>query len=514
MDGVEWKVNKDDDFKAFTYDHRGREIEVAWAPQPGSQEAFYECPLFEALYCGTRGPGKTDALIMDFGKNCGPERFDGVGNKVAGWGADWRGILFRQTYPMLADIVSKTRKWFPKIWPDASFNEQKMTWKWTTGEELLLRHMTKESDYYNYHGHQYPWIGWEELTTWPSDKCYKLMMSCSRSTAKGMPRKYRATTNPYGIGHNWVKSRFKIRSRKYPDVIGEIVDFDQDPDYELKEGEIIPQRVAIHGFLCENKVLLHADPGYEQRVRAAARNPAELAAWLEGSWDIVAGGMFDDVWSSEKHIVGVFQVPRSWTIVRSFDWGSSKPFSVGWWAVSDGTDVGIQGVRKSTVPGDLFRVAEWYGWCGQPNEGLRMVAREIAVGILERERRWFDGHAINPGPADGSIYDKINNMSIAEDMTEVGVTWVAADKSPGSRKQGWEKLRSMLKEASKDRREEPGMFICENCDQFIRTVPVLPRSEKDPDDVDTEAEDHIGDETRYMALTRSQRMSIVNIQGR
>lgn len=499
---VEWRI-KDGELKPIARDHRGREIEVAWAPQPGSQVAFLECPLFEAIYVGTRGPGKTDTLLMDFGQHCGEERFDANGKKVAGWGAEWRGILFRQTYPQLSDIVAKTKKWFPRIWPNISFNEQKMTWRWPTGEELLLRHLMRPEDYYAYHGHAYPWIGWEELTTWPDDKVYKLMMSCSRSTAPDMPRKYRSTTNPYGVGHNWVKSRFRIRTREYPDIIGDVV---EEPN--------APPRVAIHGFLCENKVLLHADPGYVERIKVAARNPAELAAWLHGSWDIVAGGMFDDVWTPAKHVVPTFEVPSSFTIERAFDWGSSKPFSVGWWARSDGSDILVKGQRVSTVPGDLFRVAEWYGWCGQPNEGLRMTAREIALGILERERRYFGGRHIAAGPADSSIWDKVNNVSIAEDMQAVGVYFIPADKSPGSRKQGWEKIRSMLKEAAKDRREEPGMFICENCDQWIRTVPVLPRADRDPDDVDTEAEDHIADETRYMALTRSQRLGIVPMRGR
>lgn len=439
----------------------------------------------------------TDALLMDFGQHVG-----------LGFGPEWRGIIFRQTYPQLSDIVAKTRKWFPKIWPEASFNEQKMTWKWPAGEELLLRHMSKPEDYYNYHGHAYPFIGWEELTTWSDDKCYRLMMSCSRSPRPGIPRKYRATTNPYGVGHNWVKSRFRIRTRTYPDIIGdEVVEHDD-------KGEELPHRIAIHGFLCENQVLLHADPGYEQKIVAAARNPAELAAWRDGSWDIVAGGMFDDIWSPSRHVVPVFEIPKSWQIRRSFDWGSSKPFSVGWWAISDGTDATIKGERRSTVSGDLFRIGEWYGWCGQPNEGLRMTAREIALGIREREQRMFSGRSVAPGPADSSIYDKVNNVSIAEDMQAVGVYWEAADKSPGSRKQGWQKIRSMMKEAARDRREEPGFFVFETCDQFIRTVPVLPRSSRDPDDADTEAEDHIADECRYMVLTRVQRLGVTQIAGR
>src|SRR5688572_8841246 len=137
---------------------------VAWAPQPGSQELFMSCPLPEVLLHGTRGGGKTDALLMDFAQDVG-----------CGYGAAWRGILFRETYPQLADVVAKSERWFRVIFPGAVFNRQRMAWEWRSGEVLFFRHMKRPEDYWNYHGHEYPWIGWEELTNWADDRCYKSM---------------------------------------------------------------------------------------------------------------------------------------------------------------------------------------------------------------------------------------------------------------------------------------------------------------------------------------------------
>jgi len=225
----------------------------------------------------------------------------------------------------------------------------------------------------------------------------------------------------------------------------------------------------------------------------------------------VSGGMFDDVWDQHKNIVPRFPVPGSWRVDRSFDWGSSAPFSVGWWAQSDGTDYqAADGQWRSTVRGDLFRIAEWYGWNGQPNKGLKMLAIDIAKGIKERELIMFPNRRVLAGPADSSIFGVENGMSIGLDMAKKirmdngqmlpGIQWTTADKRPGSRKTGWEHMRKMIRDAQpKDGvpREKPGLFVFDNCDQFIRTVPVLPRSEKDPDDVDSDAEDHIGDEVRY-----------------
>jgi hypothetical protein len=347
-------------------------------------------------------------------------------------------------------------------------------------------------------GNSYPWIAFEELTTWPDDRCYSVMMSCSRSTRSGMPRKFRSTTNPYGIGHSWVKARFHLPCPPRS-IVGKLINDEKD-----KDGILLPPRVAIHSDLSENRVLLNSDPGYRQKIRAAARNPSELRAWLYGDWDIVAGGMFDDVWNPSFHVVPDIRadmIPRGWRINRSYDHGQSRPFSVGWWAESNGEPIQVGRHLLGTIRGDLFRIGEWYGWQGVPNEGVRMSAYEIADGIRMREEKMGIRGRCNPGPADSSIYDDFQpGRSIAGDMQQRGIRWVPADKSAGSRHHGWEQMRKLLRNAMPEPngpRHQPGMFICQNCTQFLRTVPVLPRDDKDLDDVDTMAEDHVADEARY-----------------
>ena len=358
----------------------------------------------------------------------------------------------------------------------------------------------------SYHGHEYPFIGFEELTNWPMPDCYTSMFACCRSSVMGVPRMVRATTNPYGPGHNWVKARFQLHGRWW--------------ETSIVESKEEPARCAIHGHIDENKILLKADPHYKKAVVAAARNPAMAKAWLSGSWDIVAGGIFSDVWSTNHNVVPRFTPPKNWRLDRSFDWGSSSPFSVGWWAESDGSDINIPGKGLvSTVRGDLFRFHEWYGWNGQPNKGCSALAVDVARGIVERELSWELHERVRPGPADSSIYDMENGVSIGTDMvrtlrvglqTYPGISWTRADKRPGSRIAGWETMRSMIKAAIpvKGRpRENPGLFIMEHCKHFLRTVPILPRDEKNMDDVDTDAEDHIGDETRYRIRSRLNRVT-------
>ncbi len=471
-------------------------IPIVWAPQDGSQNDFMACTVLECLISGTRGGGKTDALLMSYAQHVGK-----------GFGAAWRGIIFRQTYPQLADIQAKSEKWFRQIFgPGAKFNKSKMQWEWSTGEMLMFRHMSRPSDALALLGHEYPFIGWEELCNWADDTCFTQMFACCRSSTPGLPRMIRATTNPYGVGHFWVKDRYQLYGKWWQSIY---IDDARD-----QEGRLYPPRTSIYSYLDENKILLKEDPNYKQTIIASANNPAMAQAWLHGSWDIVAGGMFDDVWMPAHNIISTFDVPRGWRIDRSFDWGSSKPFSVGWWAESDGSDLVFpDGKVRSTVRGDLFRIREWYGWTGRPNEGTRSLAVDVAKGIVERELEWGlrtrKGTRVQPGPGDNSIHDVQNGISIAMDMAKpirvgnnmyTGIAWTPADKTRGSVANGLEHMRKMMKHAhpNADRpRENPGLFVVDHCKQFMRTVPNLSRDEKDMDKIDPNAEDHVCDETRY-----------------
>jgi hypothetical protein len=482
---ITWQPNAEGRLAPYI---RGREdVRVAWAPQPGSQDYFLRASwapdcVREVLYESPRGPGKTDALLMAFAQHVG-----------RGFGADWRGIIFRRTFPELSDIIAKSQRWFGEMFPKATYNQSAHTWRWPTGEVLIFSYMERPSDYYRYHGHAYPFIGWEELTTWSSDECYRSMFSCLRSTNPRVPRMVRATTNPYGRGHNFVKARFGL-----PLPTG------------VMHGPIIrtpgqPDRQVVHGRLEENQVLLHAEPNYIEALRASASNPAQAAAWIEGSWDIVAGGMFDDLWRRDVHVIPPIppdRIPRGWRMDRSYDDGQSRPFSVGWWAQSNGEPIEWEGRVIGPVRGDLVRIAEWYGWNGQPNKGLQLATSEIAKGVVAREQELGIRGRVRPGPADTSIWNadpKDPRSSIASEMLKHGVSWERADKGPGSRKQGWQLMRELMKGAipsNENRREKPGLFISAACEQALRTIPTLPRDDRDPDDVDTEAEDHCADEMR------------------
>lgn len=125
---VFWQESKGS-LAPFVRDRYG-ERRAAWAAFPGSQQLVLTCPVFELLYEGTRGPGKSETMLMDFGQHCG-----------VGFHSEWRGILFRRTYKQLGDIISKSKRLYPRIFPEARFiaSDAQLKWVWPSGEELLFR---------------------------------------------------------------------------------------------------------------------------------------------------------------------------------------------------------------------------------------------------------------------------------------------------------------------------------------------------------------------------------------
>lgn len=510
-------------------------VNVVWKPQPGSQMLATSCPCNHIIMEGTRGGGKTDNQIMFF------RRFVGIG-----YGSFWRGVIFDREYKNLDDLIVKSQRWYNQFGDGAKFLKGggDYKWVWPTGEELLFRQMKTEDDYWKYHGQEFPFIGWNELTKQPNGNLYEMMMSCNRSSflpeehtprslltydedgniidgvLPELPLVVFSTTNPYGVGHNWVKQKFIDPAP--PGVVVRNTKKVFNPRTQTKV-DITKTQVRLFSSYRENRYL---SPEYILELESIT-DPNKRAAWLEGSWDITSGGMFDDVWSSDYNIVAPFAPPEGWRIFRSFDWGSSRPFSVGWWMESDGSDyVDGKGVVRSSIKGDVYRIAEWYGWNGVPNEGLYMLARDIARGIRKREIRWGLHGKVKPGPADSSIWDDQNGNCIATDMAKSmtidgqrysGIKWERSIKSPGSRVNGWEMMRVAIVNAQPEEsgfpRERPGFFVFRNCDQFLRCVPSIPRDTKDMDDVDTDAEDHIADECRYVVLSMGKRFKANKTTG-
>lgn len=442
---------------------------VIWSPQPRQLE-FMRRPEYEALYGGAAGGGKSDALLCEALRQV----------KIP----YYSGIIFRKTFPMLGDLIERSRELYPIAFKGARYNSTEHLWRFPSGARIYFGNMQRVADRKNYQGRHYDFIGFDELTqfTWEE---YSYLMSRNRPSGPGTIVYMRSTANPGGIGHAWVKDRFITAAPPETPVTD---------TYKIigPDGKIIEKkrkRIFIPASVFDNKILLNNDPNYVANLAMLSEH--EKQALLYGSWDSFDGQVFTE-WRNDptgyetrqwSHVIKPFHIPPDWKIYRGFDFGYTRPFSVGWFAVDH--------------DGCMYRIKEWYGCTNTPNTGLKLNPVEIAKGIYEREHEdpELKGRRII-GIADPAIWEESKGESI-ERMLERAPYFITNDKGDHKRLPGLMQFHYRLAF------DENGyaMFYCfDTCKEFIRTVPALVYDEKNIEDVDTSAEDHIYDECRYVMM--------------
>lgn len=440
---------------------------VLWSPQ--KRQADFLCRFEdEALYGGAAGGGKSEALVLEALRQVAVPTY--------------RALILRKTYPELSELVDKAHRYYPAAVPGAQWSEARHEWRFPSGAKIYFGAMQHPNDRFKYQGRAYDYIAFDELTHFTQDE-YMYLLSRNRASGSGTRVYMRASANPGGIGHGWVKARF-LTPAPPMQTIWEPVSL-RLPDGTVQETR--RSRVFVPSTVFDNQILLQNDPAYAARL--AALPEADKRALLYGDWDAFAGQVFCE-WRSDAahyadrrhtHVIDPFPVPKHWRIVRGFDFGYSRPFSVGWWAVSPDNI--------------LYRIRELYGCTGTPNQGLRWeparIAREIRA--VERDDPNIKGHTVR-GVADPSIFDQSRGESVAEMMEREGIFFDPADNA---RIAGKMQLHHRL---AFDANGVPGLYVFHTCNHFIRTVPALVYDSANVEDVNTAMEDHIYDETRYVAM--------------
>lgn len=450
---------------------------IIWQPQEGPQTALLQCPVFEVFYGGARGGGKTESSIGDWLDHSST------------YGAEAIGIFVRRKFKQLAEVIARTKQLFPKI--GAKYNEQKAEWLMPGGARLKFVYLERDSDAEEYQGHNYTRVYVEEVTNFPSPGPIDKLRATLRS-GSGVPVGMRLTGNPGGPGHNWVKARYIDPCPTGYKIIAETCQVEIDGINQT----VMLERVFIPSKLGDNMLLLRNDPTYVLRLRQSG-SEALVKAWLEGNWDIVDGAYFTEL---NETLHGrpasiIRQATPQTVLFRAFDWGSYKPFSVGWYAIADG----VWPIDNPLPFGALFRYREWYGASGV-NKGLGMTADMVGHEILTIE----EGERIRYAVADPAIFIRNGGPSIAESMARC--RWRKADNK---RLPGWEAMRQRL--MGQD--GVPMLYVANECEDFWRTVPTLQHDEKNSEDLDTDGEDHIADEVRYACMSRPWKPKIIQPPG-
>lgn len=425
---------------------KGKEKRCRFVPLPRQVEAMEAvdgAPTF-ILFGGARGGSKS---------KCMREIAHRKGMTIN----HFRVLILRRTFKELDENhLRDVELEAPEL--DADWIPSARLLRYKTGATLRFGHCETAADAANYLSSEYDLIIFDELVTFEETQ-YLLIGSSARSTKAGVVPKILAATNPGGPQSHWVRQRF----------IDKTVDTTDFPDYAANEHLFIRSKLEDNPYL---------DKAYERKLLAL---PPELRkAYRDGDWDIFPGQYFPE-WRKKTHISTDAKgdpvhlaYPTSYQRVCAVDWGFVKPGICGWWVLlSDG---------------QVYREDEYVF--------TRTIAAEVAKEI--KRRSVARGIRVKYTVGDTQMWtpDSQTGESIADTFARSGVPMQQADKD---RLNGWQRLRAWFTMAPDGR---PWMQSSPHCVYFNRTIPALISDTHKPEDVDTDGEDHAGDESRYFVMSR------------
>ena len=433
--------------------------EVVFRPNKGPQVDFLAAPEKEVLYGGAAGGGKSFAMLVDL------LRYASNGNH--------RALLLRRTLAELTELIDQSRKLYPKAFPGAVFRESKNTWSFPSGATALFSYVDKDNDVTRYQGQSFTWIGVDELGQYPTPYVWNYLRSRLRTTDPEIQTYMRASANPGGVGGWWLKKMFVDPA--VPNDPFWATDIDSGnilrygPNHPTNADKPLYQRRFIPARLTDNPFLMESG---EYEAMLLSLPEVERRRLLEGDWDVADGAAFSE-FDRSKHVVEPFEVPYNWPRLRAADYGYSSPSCVLWGAVD--------------WDGNIWIYRELYDK-GYTGETLARI-----VNALEEHDPLMQISVL-----DGACWSKHGTgPSIAETMIRNGTRWIPADKNriPG-------KIELHRRLAVDERTDEPKLKIFSTCTNLIRTLPTIPLSKTNSEDVDTKADDHAYDALRYMCMTR------------
>ena len=392
-------------------------------------------------------------------------------------------LIVRRTFPELVNNhINQLRDELHGL---ARYNKTEKVFTFPNGSTIKFGYCNNDKDLDQYQGAEYDVIFLDEATQL-QEMWIKKITACVRGV-NDFPKRIYYTCNPGGASHGYFKRLFI------------------DKAYEV--GEDPEDYAFIQALVTDNKALMASQPDYIKQLEALP--PKLREAWLYGRWDIFEGQFFEDFRTTPDiqkcaeagitpeealqqhrwtHVIEPFDLnvgeKRGWNIMRSYDFGYNKPFSLGYWAVDyDGT---------------LYRIMEMYGCTQTPDEGVKWSPDEQfrRISEFEREHPWLKGRNIVDSVADPAIWDQSRGESIAETAARYGIYFTPGDNN---RIPGWMQVHYRLQF---DQNGYARMYVFNNCKAFIRTMPLMMYSETHPEDLDTKLEDHCPDEVRYMCMSR------------
>jgi hypothetical protein len=386
------------------------------------------------------------------------------------------GLILRHTTEELRELIWKSQEMYPKIYPGIKWSERKMQWQHPSGGKLWMSYLDRDEDVMRYQGLSFSYIAWDELTQWPTPFAYNYMRSRLRTAAPDLPVFMRATTNPGGPGHQWVRKMFIVPSPPGKSFYATDIETGQMLTYpkgHSKEGLPLFKRKFISAKLADNPYLAESGD-YETMLLSLPEHQRKQL--LEGNWDIAEGAAFSE-FNRAIHVVEPFAIPSNWPRFRSCDYGYGSHSAVLWFAVAP--DDSLVVYRELYVS--------------------KVLAEDLAVMVLNAESE----EKIRYGVLDSSCWHKRGDTgpSIAERMIMKGCRWRPADRSAGSRIAGKNEIHRRLQVDQYT--DAPRIVFFNTCTQIIADLPTLPIDKTNSEDINTKvSNDHTYDALRYGVMSR------------
>ena len=424
--------------------------DVVFKPNTGPQTDFLAASEREVFYGGARGGGKSYAMLIDPLRYCDKTHH--------------RALLLRRTMPELRDLITHSQRLYNRAFPGAKWREQEKEWRFPSGAKIEFGYAENMTDALRYQGQSYTWIGIDELPQYPSPDIYNFLRSSLRSVDPGIPVFMRSTGNPGNIGSQWVREMFVNPAEPNKSFNLEV---------STPTGVKIITRRFIPAKLQDNPYLMQTDDYY---AMLASLPEVQRKQFLDGDWDAFEDSAFPE-FNKALHIVDPFEIPKGWQRFRAADWGYASPACVLWFAIDYDNNLWIyRELYTQKITADVF-------------------ARKVLM--LEKDEY------IRYGVLDASTWAKRGDIgpSIAETMIQTGCRWRPSDRTPKSRISGKLEIHKRLK-ITDEKKKEPGLRIFSTCRNLIRTFPLLPLDDSNPEDINTHAEDHAYDALRYGCMSR------------
>lgn len=393
------------------------------------QKAFIDSTAFETLFGGAAGGGKSygqliDALLyaLKYPKS--------------------KQIIFRRTFPDLErSLIRVSQNIYPRDL--ATYNSSKHTWNFTNGSIIDFGYIDSEKDVYQYQSAEYDVIRFDELTHF-TEFMYVYMISRCRG-ANLYPKGLKSSTNPGGVGHNWVKERFINIGE--PNKVHEC--------QLTEENKTKSTRIFVPSLVQDNKFLLENDPEYINRLDNLPEK--ERKALKFGDWDIFDGQFFTE-FKRNIHVIEPFEIPKDWYVYFVMDYGLDM--LAGYWIAVD-------------YHNNAYVFREVY----QSN----LLVSEARDKIKEMTN---ENVYIYLAPPDLWNRHKETGKSTADIFAEGGIDLY---KTNNDRVQGWLQMKEWLK-VFKDEQgcDTARLKIFNTCKNLIRCIPQLQHDEKKIGDVANE----------------------------